>query len=131
MHTYQKTATDHSPLIIFPSLTQFRLTKGMDTMYYIFDGIFIVPTSGTYVFTWSFMADSHGNVNTELMKNADIIGTRFADSSLIPVWDFSTGIVVSDVVQGDQVYVRLGHTSGGNVMSVSSSRTTFSGWLLN
>lgn len=48
--------------------------------YNAFDGIFIVPTSGTYVFKWSIMCDVHGSLYTELMRNAEIIGTRIADS---------------------------------------------------
>ncbi|XP_048751051.2 uncharacterized protein LOC125662753 [Ostrea edulis] len=99
--------------------------------YNAYDGIFVAPTSGTYVFTWSIMSDGHGNVFSQLMKNSDIVGSRFADSSTSSEWDFSTGIVVVDVNQGDHVYVRLGEASVGNVLSFIYSRTTFSGWLLN
>lgn len=98
--------------------------------YKAFDGIFIAPTSGTYVFSWSFMSDVHGNVITELTKNADVIGNRFADSLNSAVYDFSTGTVVVDILQGDHVYVRMGGSTG-QVKSISVSRTTFSGWLLN
>lgn len=99
--------------------------------YNAFDGIFIVPTSGTYVFTWSIMSEVHGNLFTQLMRNSEIIGTRFADSYSSTVWDFATGTVVADVNQGDHVYVRLGQTSHGKVLSVTYSRTTFSGWFLS
>ena len=99
--------------------------------YNVFDGIFEVPASRTYVFTWSFMSDSHGGVFTELMKNADIIGARVADSTTTTVWDFATGIVVTNAIQGDHVYVRMGRASAGKVMSPSVSRTSFSGWLLD
>lgn len=105
------------------------LNKG--NHYSAFDGIFIVPTSGTYVFTWSIMSDVHGSVHTELMRNAEINGTRYADSATSTVWDFATGIVVVDVGHGDHVYVRLGVNSKGLVRSISASRTTFSGWLLS
>lgn len=99
--------------------------------YNVFDGIFIVPAAGTYVFTWSIMSDAHGRVDTQLMKNADIIGTRYADSYSSTVWDFATGTVVTEVNQGDHVYVRLGLESVGKVRSIPESRTTFSGWLLS
>lgn len=99
--------------------------------YNVFDGIFEVPASGTYVFTWSFMSEAQGNVSTELMKNADVLGTRVADSASSTVWDFSTAIIVTDAAQGDHVYVRMAHTSYGKVLSLSKSRTSFSGWLLN
>ncbi|XP_056003350.1 uncharacterized protein LOC130046563 [Ostrea edulis] len=99
--------------------------------YNAYDGIFVAPTSGTYVFTWSIMAGTHGNVFSQLMKNSDIVGSRVADSTTSGEWDFSTGIVVVDVNQGDHVYVQLGMASKGKVLSVVYSRTTFSGWALN
>lgn len=98
--------------------------------YNVFDGIFIVPVPGTYVFTWSFMSEAHRYVYTELMKNSDIIGTRYADSTTITVWDFATGVVVVDVSQGDHIYIRMGIRSRGKVPS-KPSRTTFSGWRLD
>ena len=85
-----------------------------------------MPVAGTYVFSWSFLADTHGSIYTQLMKNADVIGTRSET-----VWDFSTGIVVVDVARGDHVYVRLGSDSPEKVGSIAQSRSTFSGWLLN
>lgn len=81
-------------------------------------------------FRWSFMSDVHGNVLTELTKNADVVGNRFADSLNSAVYDFSTGTVVVDILQGDHVYVRMGESTG-QVKSISVSRTTFSGWLLH
>lgn len=98
--------------------------------YNAFDGIFVVPATGTYVFTWSFMSWPHGWVYTELMKNADVIDTRYSESDSPSAWDFSSGTVVVDVSSGDHVYVRLGRTSNGRVASIGESRTTFSGWLL-
>lgn len=83
--------------------------------YNAFDGIFVDPATGTYVFTWSFMSWPHGWVYTELMKNADVIGTRYSESDSPSAWDLSTGIVVVHVSSGDHVYVRLGRTSNGRV----------------
>lgn len=98
--------------------------------YNAFDGIFVVPATGTYVFTWSFMSWPHGWVYTELRKNADVIGTRYSESDSPSAWDFSSGTVVVDVSNGVHVYVRLGRTSNDRVASICISRTTFSGWLL-
>ncbi|XP_062615424.1 C1q-related factor-like [Saccostrea cucullata] len=95
------------------------------------DGIFIVPVSGTYVFTWAIMSHAHGTVGTQLMKNSDVIGTRLADSTTSTVWDFATGTVAANAVQGDHVFVQLKINSAGNVGSIPYSRTTFSGWLLH
>lgn len=98
--------------------------------YNAFDGIFVDPATGTYVFTWSFMSWPHGWVYTELMKNADVIGTRYSESDSPSAWDLSSGTVVVHVSSGDHVYVRLGRTSNGRVASIGESRTTFSGWIL-
>lgn len=66
-----------------------------------------------------------------LMKNAEVIGTRYADSYSSAVWDFATGTVVADIHREDHGYVRLGENSQSNVRSLSASRTTFFGWLLS
>lgn len=63
--------------------------------------------SGTYVFTWSCKSDVDGYVFTELTKNTDVIRNRFAGSLNSPVYNFSTGIVVAYVNQGDNEYVRM------------------------
>lgn len=70
------------------------------------------------------------NVITELTKYATVIGNRFADSLNSAVYDFSTGTVVVDILQGDHVYVRMGGSTG-QIKSISYSRTTFSSWLLH
>lgn len=101
------------------------------TGYNVFDGIFIVPATGTYVFTWSFMSGAHGSVCTQLMRNADILCTRYADSITSTVLDFATGVVITDANHGDHVYVRMGQNSVGKVRSIDQSTTTFSGWLLS
>lgn len=57
------------------------------------------------------MSDSQGNVCTQLMRNAEILCTRFADSTTFTGWDFATGVVVTDANQGDHVYVRMGQNN--------------------
>lgn len=71
-----------------------------------------------------------GYVFTDLTKNTDIIGNGFADSLNSFVYDFSTGIEVAYVNQGDNEYVRMRKASRGKVRSAFESRTTFSGWLM-
>lgn len=80
--------------------------------YRAYDGIFTVPTSRTYVFTWSFMSSYNGGVFPQLMRNAEIIGYRYADSTNSIVWDFATGIVVADADQGEHVCSSRGNFSG-------------------
>lgn len=98
--------------------------------YNPFGGILIAPINGTYMFTWSFMSGVDGYVFTDLTKNTDVIGNRFADTLNSTVYDFSTGIVVVYVNQGDNEYVRMRKASRGKVRSAFESKTTFSGWLL-
>lgn len=99
--------------------------------YHAFDGIFDAPSSGTYVFTWSIMSGAKDVVSTELMRNTDVLGSRMAGSVFSTEWDFATGTVVTNVNQGDHVYVRLRQASRSHVPSFPPSRTTFSGWLLS
>nr|XP_022312165.1 complement C1q tumor necrosis factor-related protein 4-like [Crassostrea virginica] len=119
------------PLPIHHVLTFDVVTLNKGQGYNAFDGIFVVPVAGTYVFTWSFMSEPHGTVYTQLMKNAEVIGRRYADSATASVWDFSTGVVVVDVAVGNHIYVRLGYESNGKVLSIAESKTSFSGWLLD
>lgn len=77
------------------------------------------------------MSEANGVVYTELMKNSDVIGSRYADSATSTVWDFATGVVAVDVSQGDHIYIRMGMISQGKVLSITKSRTTFSGWRLD
>ena len=129
-HAY-KSKDSSGPLPIHHVLTFDVVSLNKGDGYNAFDGIFIVPVAGTYVFTWSFMSEPHGTVYTQLMKNADVIGTRYADSATASVWDFSTGVVVVDVAVGNHIYVRLGYESNGKVLSITESKTSFSGWLLD
>lgn len=59
-------------------------------------------------------------MSAPLMKNADIIGTRYQDSLTTSVWYFATGAVITNFNQGDHVYVRLGLGSTGKVRSVTN-----------
>lgn len=77
------------------------------------------------------MSEAHGYVYTELMKNSDIIGTRYADSTTITVWDFATGVVVVDVSQGDHIYIRMEIPSRGKVLSKSSRLNSWLFFLIN
>lgn len=86
--------------------------------YNAFDGVFVVPVTGAYVFTWSFLSWPHGWVYSVLMKNADVISTRQSESDSPSAWNVSLSTVVVDVSSGDHVYVGLGRTSNGRVASI-------------
>lgn len=90
-HAY--VSKNNSGPLVTHHIVQFDVvTLNRGNGYNAFDGIFIVPAIGTYVFSWSFMSDSQGNVCTQLMRNAEILCTRFADSTTFTGWDFATGL---------------------------------------
>lgn len=99
--------------------------------YNPFGGILIAPITGTYMFTWSFMSGVDGYVFSDLTKNTDVIGNRFADSLNSTVYNFSTGIVVAYVNQGDNEYVRMvgfcaiNLIDTQNIIIVSLNKKTF------
>lgn len=102
--------------------------------YNHFSGIFSVPTSGVYVFSWTIADSMAGYVFSELVVNADVVGgiltQTLSDNDRIS----TTGLVVKEVRQGDVVYVRTSATGGihGNIESLAPvQRTSFSGWKLS
>lgn len=80
--------------------------------YNHFSGIFSVPTSGVYVFSWTIADSMAGYVFSELVVNADVVGgiltQTLSDNDRIS----TTGLVVKEVRQGDVVYVRTSATGG-------------------
>ncbi|XP_069103082.1 uncharacterized protein [Argopecten irradians] len=93
------------------------------------NGIYEVPVSGVYVFTWSTTSDLNGggSICSRLMVNgADRSGTC-ADATTSD-WDTATGLIVTSVNSGDHVYITSKST--GNLISRADDTSTFSGWRL-
>ncbi|XP_062596818.1 uncharacterized protein LOC134258306 isoform X1 [Saccostrea cucullata] len=96
--------------------------------YYYATGIFIVPETGIYVFTWTIRENSTNRHSTQLVKNTDEVGiihTQVHHDSDIA----GTGIVVAHANTGDSVFVRT-HSSWnyGIIVSNSAGRSSFAGW---
>ncbi|XP_022345419.2 uncharacterized protein LOC111137974 [Crassostrea virginica] len=97
--------------------------------YHPSTGVFIVPESGIYVFSWSFRNSDNHSHSTELMVNNNeegLIYSRTAGSSIS-----TTGVAVLHVNKGDDVYIRvssLRHT--GTIYSDVLGRCVFTGWKL-
>ncbi|XP_062584089.1 complement C1q-like protein 2 [Saccostrea cucullata] len=94
-------------------------------------GIFIVPESGIYVFSWTIRIYGGRRHATQLMVNTDEVG--IIHTHLVGDSDFEgTGIVVIQVNAGDDVFVRA-HASWnvGAIRSDIAGRTSFSGWKLS
>ncbi|XP_078336953.1 uncharacterized protein LOC144626557 [Crassostrea virginica] len=99
--------------------------------YHPSTGIFIVPESGMYVFSWSFQNGNNVHDSTQLMVNNNEEGLIHLHTSA-GNWITGTGVAVLHVNKGDDVYVRitsLSHTGG--IISNSFGRSSFTGWKLN
>ncbi|XP_052709809.1 uncharacterized protein LOC128184398 [Crassostrea angulata] len=97
--------------------------------YHPHSGTFIAPRSGLYVFTWTIRQWGQRYHTTELLVNNIVVNSIY----LNPVNTIDggvTGTVVVQVNQGDDVLVRTGITSAGEITSAASGRSSFAGWLL-
>ncbi|XP_062596428.1 uncharacterized protein LOC134257863 [Saccostrea cucullata] len=98
--------------------------------YHSTTGVFMVPESGVYVFTWTIRIGDNNHHSTQLMVNTDELGIIYShvasDSDV-----GGTGIVVAHVDKGDDVYVRT-HASwnSGAIYSTTAGRSSFAGWKL-
>lgn len=102
--------------------------------YNHFSGIFTVPTSDVYVFSWTIADSAGGYVFSELVVDADVVGGILTQTLTDDDRLSTTGLVVKEVREGDVVYVRTSATGGiqGNIESLASvQRTSFSGWKLS
>ena len=73
--------------------------------YHKGDGIFIVPTAGLYIFSWTVTVETNGWASVEIVVNAEVLGTAFAEDH--NNWDSGTGVVVVHVDAGDHVFHRM------------------------
>lgn len=91
-------------------------------------GVFTVPFTGQYVFTWSATVWVRSAYETQLMVNGDVKGVTFADAGEATDSDMSTGVVVVGVQKGDDVYIRTGTYVRATMQSSKHGRASFSGW---
>ncbi|XP_062607511.1 heavy metal-binding protein HIP-like [Saccostrea cucullata] len=125
-HAYMSTNTasglrQHHTLI-FDTV---KVNKGQG--YHRDDGIFIIPSSGVYVFAWTLSVQNYdGWASVEIVVNGQIAGSTFADGGT-GSFDSGTGLVVVEGNVGDHVYIRM-HENGDNVVNSNGrARTSFSG----
>ena len=99
--------------------------------YHSSTGVFIVPESGMYVFSWTFFIGNGGHDSTQLMVNNNEEGRIHlhpADGN----WINATGLAVLHVNKGDDVYVKISSLShSGTIISNSYGKSSFAGWKLN
>ena len=106
------------------------VTTNVGNGYHAPTGVFIVPESGIYVFSWSFRNADHSQHSTQLMVNNNDVGlthARISEGSIT-----TSGLAVLHVNKGDDVYVRISALSHyGDIHSDNYGRSSFTGWKLN
>ncbi|XP_069108196.1 uncharacterized protein [Argopecten irradians] len=99
-----------------------------DCGYNTGDGVYQVPDSGVYVFTWVTTGETYDEFSLELIVNGSPCAATVTDT-INGSWDSSTGLVLAQVSMGDHVSIRS--VGGGTVRSVPHHTTSmFSGWRL-
>ncbi|XP_021342812.1 uncharacterized protein LOC110443130 [Mizuhopecten yessoensis] len=93
-------------------------------------GVFSVPVSGVYVFTWSCTSGRNGGgtVRTSLRIDGVSRCVTYADSPNDGDFESSTGLIVTSVNEGVTVYIRA--EESGKIMNNHYAVATFSGWRL-
>lgn len=116
LHNYEK--------LIF-KVEDLDLGDGYDTS----SGMYVVPVTGTYVFTWSAFAFDVW-YTTQIMINGQVRGSVVADGEDAEMMIQGTGLIVSNVIAGDSVFIRRIDGHGCHVYFYASRHTTFAGWKL-
>ena len=101
--------------------------------YSKFSGLFTAPVSGLYAFTCSITMNGPGEyASYEIIKNADIVGTFFADADENNEYRSSSMTVILSLQVGDALFVRTSstYTPHGNVHSSTNARSSVAGWLI-
>ena len=93
-------------------------------------GVFTVPKSGIYVFTWTIRVFDNGVHRVELVVNGQVVGALFPHSGAHDNDTGSTTAVVS-VNEGEDVYLRTRIDNNvGVIYSDANGYSSFSGWKL-
>ncbi|XP_056002067.1 uncharacterized protein LOC125662786 [Ostrea edulis] len=98
--------------------------------YHAHLGVFMVPKSGTYFFSWTMSLDSSSYHGTELVVNNQVHGAIYLDTSSSGR-DCVTGNLILQLNEQDEVFIRTRDAyNGGQIYSDAYSRTSFSGFLI-
>ena len=93
-------------------------------------GVFIAPTSGVYVFSWTIRTSAGAIHSVEFIVNNEIYGSLYRDTNSYNDGHSSETSIVR-VQTGDDVYLRIKTDqcySKGSIRSDACGRTSFAGW---
>ena len=94
------------------------------------DGIYIVPETGIYVFSWTTSGHGHTQILSRLMVNGTARGDTISDSEEDNDYRTSTGLLVTSVNSGDHVYIELATKLVKGRLEANNGECSFSGWKL-
>ena len=95
------------------------------------DGIFIVPEHGIYVLSWTITTGGDTWAPTYLMVNGGKRGQTMADSDDEDDYLTSTGVLVTQLSQGDHVYVQFAPSYLDGTIVSDRGQCSFSGWKIS
>ncbi|XP_061176295.1 uncharacterized protein LOC133185211 [Saccostrea echinata] len=96
-------------------------------------GIFTVPETGTYVFTWTAFSYVEEYVRLEIVVAGTIYGGTLSDTQETGDADTETAIVVANAKVGDEVFIRTQSRGPGDgrLYVEFECTSTFSGWKIS
>ncbi|CAC5387868.1 unnamed protein product [Mytilus coruscus] len=94
-------------------------------------GVFVAPSSGTYVFAWTLYTGNHGATYYDLMVNGKEYGSTLGETDDVNGnFDSDSRTVVVSLDTGDSVYFRSIVQTTALILGRRSAKTSFSGWKL-
>lgn len=106
-----------------------KVITNVGNAYHPHSGSFLAPRSGLYVFTWTIRLWGPRYHTTELLVNNNVVNSIYLNPA-DTIDGGVTGTVVVHVNQGDDVLVRTGIKSNGDIISDTWGRSSFARWLL-
>jgi hypothetical protein len=122
----QKMAVGHHVLVF--DVVSINLGNG----YHPTTGVYMVPDTGVYVFTWSFRNHDGGYHSVELIKNTEVVAVLYSRAVAIAIDHHQVSrTAVVFTTKGDDIFVRTRASwSVGEISSDEEGRSYFAGWKL-